>query len=70
MTHLTYELSIEGTASSALQACFDDCELHIGTSRTLMRCRPERLRAVVERLESLGLHLLEVRLVAQVAQGE
>lgn len=65
MTNLVYEVSFKGTASETLRAGFDDCDVKSGHGLTVVRCTPSLLTAVLERLESFGLELLEVRLVAE-----
>ena len=64
MTELVYEVAFKGTASDALRAAFDGCEVQLGHGLTVLSCNPAHLRVVLEQLESLGLELLEVRLVA------
>jgi hypothetical protein len=64
MADLTYEVSFKGVASGTLRAAFGGYELSVGTGRTLVRCSRDALRAVIARIEELGLELLEIRLVA------
>jgi hypothetical protein len=62
---LVYEVSFKGTASTTLRASFDDCVVRAGHGLTVVCCRPDLVNAVLERLGSFGLELLEVRLVAE-----
>ena len=67
MADLTYEVSFKGAASGTLRAAFADYDLSVGTGVTLIRCSHGALRAVINRIEELGLQLLDVRLVADQA---
>ncbi len=62
MVDLRYEMSLHGVASSDLWAAFGDPDA--GTGITTVRRPKDVFRAVVTRLEDLGLGLLRVRLVA------
>jgi hypothetical protein len=65
MADLVYELSFKGTASSTLRAAFDDCELASGHGTTTLRCDQPELSDVLGRIQSLGLELLDLRLIAR-----
>jgi hypothetical protein len=60
MTDLTYEVCFRGVASDALRAAFDDCEIETGPGSTTVRCPHDALRAVLNRIQDLGLDLLDV----------
>jgi len=64
MTELVYQVSFTGAASNALLAAFDDCLLTLGAGTTTLRCHHDALQDVLGRLESFGLELLDIRLVA------
>ena len=66
----TYEITFLGQASSTLRAEFDDCEVTIGPGTTTLRAElPDRgaLAGLMERINSLGLDLIDVSLVAPQA---
>lgn len=69
----TYEITFLGQASSTLRAEFDDCEVTIGPGTTTLRAElPDRgaLTGLMERINSLGLDVIDVSLVApQAPQG-
>jgi hypothetical protein len=60
MADLVYEVSFRGVASDALRAAFDDCELEVGGGTTTLRCLAPALGAVLDRLQDLGLELIDV----------
>ena len=60
MSHLIYAVSFQGVASDALRAAFDDCVVETGRGTTTVRCPPDALRAVLNRIQDLGLDLLDV----------
>ena len=62
---LVYEVSFKGAVGDTLRASFDDCELRVGDGLTVVRCRRRLLSDVFGRLESFGLELLDVRLIAE-----
>lgn len=64
MAALRYTVAFKGAASETLQAAFDDCEVEFAPGRTLVRCDPALIHDVLERLQSFGLELLDVRLEA------
>ena len=66
MAALVYEISFKGAASVTLRSGFDDCVVSPGDGLTVLRCRPDLLDEVLERLGSFGLELLEVTLVAEL----
>ena len=64
---LTYEITFLGQASTTLSAEFDDCEVTIGPGTTTLRAElPDRgaLTGLIERINSLGLDVIDVSLVA------
>jgi hypothetical protein len=64
---LTYEITFLGQASTTLSAEFDDCEVTIGPGSTTLRAElPDRgaLTGLIERINSLGLDVIDVSLVA------
>jgi hypothetical protein len=69
MAELSYEVSFKGAASPTLCAAFDDWELQTGSGVTLLRCDQRALHTVIDRIQDLGLELLDVRLVAEPASG-
>jgi hypothetical protein len=64
MADLVYEVSFKGAASNELRAAFDDCELEAGPGTTMLRVGHDSLQDVLGRIQSFGLELLDVRLVA------
>lgn len=70
MAELRYEVSFEGVASPTLRAAFAEHELATGPGRTIVRCPPDALSAVIARIEEFGLELLDVRLVAEGTDDE
>lgn len=69
MAELIYEVCFKGAASAPLRTAFDDCMLRIEPGRTVVRCSPHLLHVVLDRLQSFGLELLDLRLVA-APEGE
>jgi hypothetical protein len=69
MTTLVYEVSVKGALSEPLRAAFD-CEVRVGHGVSVLRCSPDLLASTLERLESFGLELLDVRLVAEPTADE
>jgi hypothetical protein len=66
----TYEITFLGQAGSTLSAEFDDCEVTIGPGTTTLRAElPDRgaLSGLIERINSLGLDVIDVSLVAPSA---
>jgi hypothetical protein len=68
MADLVYEVVFKGTASTVLRAAFDDCEIETGHGTTKLRVSHGALQDVLGRIQSLGLELLDVRLVAEPGQ--
>jgi hypothetical protein len=60
MSHLVYEVSFRGVASDALRTAFDDCEVETGSGTTTVRCGHDALRGVLNRIQDLGLELIDV----------
>jgi hypothetical protein len=63
----TYEITFLGQAGITLRAEFDDCEVTIGPGTTTLRADlPDRgaLSGLIERINSLGLDVIDVSLVA------
>lgn len=63
----TYEITFLGQAGSTLRAEFEDCEVTIGRGTTTLRAAlPDRgaLSGLMERINSLGLDVIDVSLVA------
>jgi hypothetical protein len=63
----TYEITFLGQAGTALSVEFDDCEVTIGPGTTTLRAElPDRgaLTGLIERINSLGLDVIDVSLVA------
>jgi hypothetical protein len=66
----TYEITFLGQAGSTLRAEFDDCEITIGPGITTLRAElPDRgaLTGLMERINSLGLDVIDVTLAAPPA---
>ena len=55
-----YDVTFKGVASDALRAAFDDCDVVSTAGATTLRCGREALRNVIDRIQDLGLDLLEV----------
>ncbi len=70
MAALLYELTFMGAASSTLRAAFDDCALEASHGMTTLRCRRAALPELLDRVQSFGLELVNVRLVAEPAAGD
>jgi hypothetical protein len=43
-----------------LRAAFDDCEVETRPGSTILRCPHDSLRGVLDRIQDLGLDLLDV----------
>jgi hypothetical protein len=66
----TYEITFLGQAGSTLRAEFDDCEITIGPGITTLKAElPDRgaLSGLMERINSLGLDVIDVTLAAPPA---
>lgn len=70
MTELAYEVTFKGVASATLCAVFDGYGIRTESGRTVVRCRHAGLADVLDRLETHGLELLDVRLLAGPAADE
>lgn len=67
MRSQTYEITFLGQAGTILRAEFDDCEVTLGPGTTTLRAElPDRgaLSGLMERINSLGLDVIDVSLVA------
>ena len=63
----TYEITFAGQAGTTLRAEFDDCDVSVGPRTTTLRAGlldQGALQGLMQRIASLGLELLEVRVVA------
>ena len=63
----TYEITFLGQAGTTLRAEFEDCEVTIGRGTTTLRTElPDRgaLSGLMERINGLGLDVIDVSLVA------
>jgi hypothetical protein len=63
----TYEITFLGEAGTTLRAEFEDCEVIIGRGTTTLRTElPDRgaLSGLMERINGLGLDVIDVSLVA------
>ena len=70
MQSQTYEVTFLGQANSTLREEFEDCEVTIGPGTTTVRAElPDRgaLSGLMERINSLGLDVIDVSLVAPPA---
>jgi class 3 adenylate cyclase len=56
-----YEVLFQGTAGDTLRAAFDDCVVRTDNGITVVRCAAGMLEGVLDRVQSFGLVLLEVR---------
>jgi hypothetical protein len=63
----TYEITFLGQAGTTLRTEFEDCEVRIGPGTTTLRAElPDRgaLSGLMERINGLGLDVIDVSLVA------
>ena len=63
----TYEVTFLGQAGTTLRSEFEDCEVTLGPGTTTLRAElPDRgaLSGLIERINSLGLDVIDVSLVA------
>ena len=63
----TYEITFLGQADSMLRTEFEDCEVSIGRGTTTVRAElldRGALSGLMERINSLGLDVIDVSLVA------
>jgi len=68
MAELIYELAFKGAASDTLATAFPGCEVITERGITVVRSGvtdQAALQGLIERINSLGLELLEVQLVAE-----
>jgi hypothetical protein len=59
-----YVITVVGELSPSLRAAFDDVEISVGHSVTRLRlasCDPSVLHGVLQRVDALGLDLLDVQ---------
>jgi len=66
----TYEITFAGQAGPILRAQFDYCELSVGPDATTLRTElPDQggLHGLMQRISSLGLELIGVRVVVPPA---
>jgi hypothetical protein len=64
MTLRTYEITFAGEAVPAIIGAFEDFDVQVGNGSTTLRATlidQPALHGVIDRLQSLGLDLLEVR---------
>jgi hypothetical protein len=64
----TYEITFLGQAGTTLRTEFDDCEVTIGPGTTTLRAELQdrgALAGLMERINSLGLDVIDVSLVAE-----
>ena len=72
MPSRTYEVTFTGQAGATLRAAFDDCEVTVGTGTTTLRADlPDRggLSGLIQRINGLGLEVIDVNLVAPQPPG-
>ena len=70
MRSRTYEITFAGQAGTVLRGEFDDCEVTVGPGTTTLRAElPDQsaLQGLLQRINGLGLELLDVRVVAPPA---
>ena len=63
----TYEITFAGQAGATTRAEFDDCQVIVGPSTTVLRAElPDQaaLAGLVQRITGLGLDVIDVSLVA------
>ena len=68
----TYDVTFMGQAGATLRAAFDDCEVTVGTGTTTLRADlPDRggLSGLIQRINGLGLEVIDVNLVAPRPPG-
>lgn len=62
-----YEITFLGQAGTTLRAEFDDCQVTVGPGTTTLRAElPDRgaLAGLIERINGMGLDVIDVSLVA------
>jgi hypothetical protein len=68
----TYEIRLRGFLSDAVLACFDDTGSEVADGNTVLRARVTdqvRLHGLLDRIQSLGLEILELRRLPPSASG-
>lgn len=73
MPSRTYEITFVGQAGHLLRAEFDDCEVTVGPGITTLRAElPDQgaLQGLMQRITSLGLELVDVRVAALPPRSE
>ncbi|MGH9229908.1 MAG: hypothetical protein ACRD07_14500 [Acidimicrobiales bacterium] len=73
MAQIVYELSFEGAASDTLRAIFEDHDVVVAAGVTTIRGSFEDQAALVEtieRINALGLELIELHTVAETAGND
>ena len=68
-----YEITFVGQAGPVLRAEFDDCEVTVGPGITTLRAElPDQgaLQGLMQRITSLGLELVDVRVAALPPRSE
>ncbi len=72
MAELVYEVSFKGAASDTLASAFEGCEVTTQRGITIVRsgvADQAALQGLIERINALGLELLDVQLVAEPQGG-
>ena len=68
-----YKITFLGQAGTTLRSEFDDCEITIGPGTTTLQAElPDRgaLSGLMERINGLGLDVIDVSLVAERLQAQ
>jgi hypothetical protein len=60
MVDLIYEVTVSGVVGDTVGSAFDDCELERGCRTTTVRCSADALLGVLDRIQDLGLDLVEL----------
>ena len=72
MRSQTYEITFAGQAGAVLREEFDDCEVTVGPGTTTLRADlpdPAALAGLMQRIASLRLEIVNVRLVTPGPNG-
>ena len=72
MRSQTYEITFAGQAGAVLREEFDDCEVTVGLGTTTLRADlpdPAALAGLMQRIASLRLEIVNVRLVTPGPNG-
>ena len=67
MRSRTYEITFAGQAGTTLRAEFDDCDVSVGPGTTTLHAGlldQGALHGLLQRISSLGLELIDVRVAA------